>query len=85
MNVPTATQSVAFVDVENPLANVYGDRWPAGCTPPEPGDLWDFGLPPEGNSMFGTWRVLSCERPDVGHLRVNIIQASRYDAAKRPA
>lgn len=74
---------LTYVDGEDPVVNVYQDVLPMGALLPEQGALIDFGTP-VGNSMRGTWRVLSLERPytmgapspDV--IRVNILRAERY-------
>lgn len=68
---------LTFIDVEEPLANVYCDTIPTGRRLPAPGEVWDFGLDDQ-SSMRGAWRVLSLERPwkdgqpDPFAYRVNI-------------
>lgn len=69
-----------FFDVDSPVLNVYDDDWQRI---PAPGEVIDFGLPPE-NGMHGAYTVLSAEsmlltlgKPGATHVRVNVIRKER--------
>jgi hypothetical protein len=70
---------IVYIDVEDPVLNVYAERQEQ---PIEVGETVDFGAA-YGNSMAGSWLVLSHERfPASGEepplLRVNVIRPQRY-------
>lgn len=71
---------IAFVDVEQPVTNVYVGDFDKS---PKVGAIWHLGLTPE-HSMYGGWRILSHERvyegrgfPDM--LRCNVVRAASRD------
>jgi hypothetical protein len=49
-----------YVDIADPLRNVYDTGGADGLWPSEKGEEIVFGVEP-GNSLGGTWRVVSAE------------------------